>query len=273
MLNKGVLYIAFGDIYQHETRRSMESLRKMSPQLKIAVVTDQVWEEDPKPDTFVLREQVDGWRCKPLYMQETPFDETLFLDTDTLVCRDITGVFDLLQYYDIGVHFSGSPLNLPDLSLHTQCNSGVILWKSNEAVKEVFEQWNREYDEAKTLTASRALDARGVNDQRYLAIAIARSRARPVQLPSCLNCFIHDYAVLYAPPVILHGRMPRMPGLAKQLGIGSKWVPGVNYCAHVWMPNLRGLLPNGMRRSDPFLALSLGFRRLINELRRRWFGC
>src|SRR4051812_12152884 len=122
--NEGVLYLTFGHKYQEEARRSLRSLREVS-HVSTAVITDQVWDEDPRPDHFVIRDPLPSFRSKPSYVYEaSPFGRTLFLDTDTIVGRDIAPAFGLLEHYDIGVRFGGAQMNEPGgLTFHSQCNS------------------------------------------------------------------------------------------------------------------------------------------------------
>ena len=128
--SEGIVYLAFGQKYQDEAKRSLRSLRKVS-NVSTAVVTDRAWRDEPRPDQFVVREPVRSFRAKPLYVyRASPFERTLFLDTDTVVGRDIAPVFGLLGYYDIGVCFGGAQMNEGEgLTFHTQCNSGVILFR------------------------------------------------------------------------------------------------------------------------------------------------
>jgi hypothetical protein len=132
--SEGILYLAFGQKYQDEARRSLQSLRRIS-NVATAVITDRAWLEEPRPDHFVVRESVRSFRAKPLYIYEaSPFGRTLFLDTDTVIGRDIAPIFGLLNHYDIGVRFGGAQLKEGDgLTFHTQCNSGVILFRECDA--------------------------------------------------------------------------------------------------------------------------------------------
>lgn len=250
-----------------ETRRSLASLRRVSS-LPAAVVTDRPWEGDPCPDRFLIRTNAAGFAAKPRHMYEaSPFEETLFIDSDTYVAADVTPVFGLLRHYDIGVRFGGPQLNEEDgLELHTQCNSGVILFRRSAAVEEVFALWNSEYDRAlKELPPAR--DARGFGDQRFLAIAIAKSRARPVHLAEYLNFTLFDTLVTYSPPLVLHGRLPHMEAIERE--ISGRWDPASDWHPRLWLPNIRGLLPAGVRRSDPVLMAALVLRRLWNDTRRK----
>ena len=265
----GVFYIAFGETYRNEARRSIASLRRTSPGLAAAVVTDTEWDCEPRPDLFILRPSVQGFASKPAYIRETPFDATLFVDTDTVFARDAKSIFGLLRHYDIGATFEGPQLNEPDgLELHTQCSSGVILYLKTQQVWNVFDKW-QERHRAASCGQEGALtnDRRGLNDQRYLAIAIARSRVRPVHLTSYLQFVLFTVTTAYSPPIIYHGRGPELELLDSF--ISSKWTSTEDCHPRLWLPNLRGLLPMGIRRSDPLLALALVLRRLGNELRWR----
>jgi len=195
----------------------------------------------------------------------SPFENTLFLDTDTYIAGDPGPAFGLLNHYDLGVHFFGPMLKLgPDLQYHPQCNSGVILFKANAASVEVFRRWEEEYEQG--VRSSASADPRGLNDQRYLAIAIARSSARAVHLDSYLNFTLWDFQVTWSPPTILHGRLARMDRVAAE--IRRQWNPNRDCHPRLWLPNIRGLLPAGVRRSDPLLAAALLMRRAWNDLRR-----
>src|SRR6516162_7148098 len=112
--DEGILYIAFGQKYHDEARRSLRSLRKVS-NLPTVVITERSWAEEPLPDHFIVRPPLKSTRAKPLYLYEaTPFEKTLFLGTDTVIGRDVVPAFGLLKHYDIGVRFGGPPVHEGD---------------------------------------------------------------------------------------------------------------------------------------------------------------
>lgn len=265
--SRGILYIAFGEQWLAEARRSIASLRKVSD-VAVAVVTDTPWTEEPQPDQFVVRERVDGWASKPAHMYEaSPFKLTLFIDTDTVIMKDPAPAFGLLKHYDIGVRFGGPQLNEgPDLLLHTQCNSGVVLFKSSEVVSDVFAIWQHEYRTARERQTSSLDPGRGLNDQRYLSIAIAKSKARPVHLAEYLNFTLFDTISTSSPPFVIHGRHKHMELVGAE--ISKNWDTKTDWQPRLWLPNIAGILPRGVRRSDPLLATALVLRRLWNDLRR-----
>ena len=268
-LRQGIIYLAFGANYHAEAKRSIASLRLVSPNLPITVITDSPWAGESQPDTFLVRAYTDGFASKPLYIGDSPYERTLYLDTDTYIARDLTPVFGLLNFYDIGVRFGGAQLYEPDgLEYHLQCNSGVILFNNSERTKEVFERWRDEYERGRLGAESRneLLERRGLGDQRYLAIAIAKSQARPVHLAENLNFALFETLISYSPLAVLHGRLPAMAQIARE--INAEWDESVDWRVRIWLPNIRGLLPSGLRHSDPILAIALVLRRLTNDFKR-----
>jgi hypothetical protein len=267
-IDNGVVYIAFGEKYHAEAKRSITSLKKVSA-VNIAVITDKRWTDNPQPDFFVIRDKSKSFRSKPLYTYNaTPFVNSLFIDTDTIIAKDINHVFGLLKHYDVGVCFGGAQLNENDgLEFHSQCNSGVILFRKCAHVEELFNEWLDLYDKA--VAKISASDVRGVGDQRYLAHAIAKSKARPVHLGTFLNFALFDTITSCSPPIIYHGRNPWIEQLADN--INNSWTQKVDWYPRVWLPNISGFLPRGVRRSDPLLAISLILRRIYNELSLRFW--
>lgn len=252
-MSEGVLYVAFGDRYQAEARRSIRSLRKVS-NLPVAVVTDRIW--DDSGIVFVTRKPLPSLRSKPLHIYEaSPFDRTLFVDTDTVFASDIAPVFGMLDHYDIGVRFGGAWLEDAELHFHTQCNSGVILFRKSDEVAALFRNWLAMYDNAAAIKPE-------PNDQRHLAGAIARSRARPAHLASYLNFTLFDTLATSNPPVIYHGRGEWIESLAAE--INAEWDRKTDWQTRVWLPNIFGFLPRGIRHSDPLLAVALYLLRRRN---------
>jgi hypothetical protein len=201
-------------------------------------------------------------------MYDSPFQSTLFLDTDTVVARDISDIFGLLNWYDFGVLFNGPQLNEPDgLRFHTQCSSGVVLFKKNDRVQELFTLWQDQYKEH-CAAVNQDLPGKGVNDQRSLAIAVAKSRVRPIHLAEYLNYALFTTIVTYSPPVIYHGRFPEMEKLDSV--ISSNWDNADDYAPRLWLQNIRGIFPNGIRQSDPLLGLALALRRFANLVKYRY---
>jgi len=209
----------------------------------------------------LVRDGIFSLECKPSYVSETPFDETLLLDTDTFVCRDLRPAFGLLRYYDLLVQWGGNQFNHPDgLQFHARACSGAILYKRSSHVIAVMHEWTRQYQ-----VECVAKGENGIADERALTIALASSQIRVGALPSFFHVNLTTPWVFNSPPVVLHGRFGNLSRLS--ISIADGWDQEQDWHPRVWLPGIRGLLPRGVRRSDPFLALSLIFRRVINSMR------
>ncbi len=82
-MNKGVLYIVFGDNFIQEMKFSAESVKKYNPDLHITVFSDRSVECEFIDDVKIM--EVRHLRPKIDYIGLAPYDKTLFLDTDTIV--------------------------------------------------------------------------------------------------------------------------------------------------------------------------------------------
>ena len=162
MMTQGVLYIATGKKYAQAAVLSAKTVRMHCPGLDIHLYTDSQcyddfgFEESVHPFTSVGKIENPHRRSKVEYMSLTPYDWTLYLDTDTALNADISDMFRVLARFDIALAHAqhrNSPnsltpwrLKLPDA--FPQYNSGVILYRKNAMVIQFLEQWAKSYQEA-----------------------------------------------------------------------------------------------------------------------------
>jgi hypothetical protein len=155
---RGVLYILIGKrpLYVNAVRRAATSLKRVMPDLPIALVSDgeidgpfdhriRIAESDPAkiaPGDFPCRAKVIG-------MKQTPFEHTIYLDADTSVLADLGEVFELLDGFDAALahaqgrvahHFDDVPEAFPEF------NCGVIAYRNTPFVQSFLDEWLREYD-------------------------------------------------------------------------------------------------------------------------------
>jgi len=154
-MKRGAIYFATGERYVREAINSAKSLKKHNPQLPIVLFTDM----PDKPAVFdhiekVTRDYKIAFKQKCHAFGQTPFEETLFLDTDTMVLGDVTPPFDLLAQHDMLmaamrwldnnhipprlVDFEKPDPSRPDLKL---LNSGVIYYRMNDRVRSFLDYW------------------------------------------------------------------------------------------------------------------------------------
>ena len=207
---RGVLYVATGLDYIKDAFKSARSVRKTNPLLPIHLFGDfqnynlsldvnaspfTSWENivDPHP-----RSKVD-------YISRTPFQETLFLDTDTRVLCDLTEAFDLLKQFDIALPHSPKReivhkkkfkmIEMP--RAFPEFNSGIIFFRSTPKTAEVFVRWRQRF-----------LEIRSKRDQPALREVLWSSDLRIATLPPEYNVRFIKYILMWskdeARPKILH---------------------------------------------------------------------
>lgn len=195
----GIVYCAYGDKYLAEVERSIESVEKHC-QLPIFVIKDGDLLDAP---ALINKPWV-------LLRGKIPFEQFLFLDTDTVILDDITPVFQILELFDIAAcHAWLRSGFMPRLS------SGVILMKNNQ-------DFLREWSKA-TLEYWRAT---GINDdQPGFTDIFYSSSLRQFILPPEFNLRIYNKIYVSGRAYILHGRYDRLTAAVE--GINSSEEPRV----------------------------------------------
>jgi len=161
--SSGVLYVVVGrhtKRYLGEARRAVRSLHEQCPDVKSAIVVDRPKLVDagtrklfdliiPMPvinvdDKLILSKRIVG-------LIFTPFERTLYLDTDTQVCGDVSDVFGVLDYYDMGMVYSVHRLWHKNLAIYgedipdwlPEFNGGVIVYHKSDVMIRLFTQWQQ----------------------------------------------------------------------------------------------------------------------------------
>lgn len=205
----GVIYIATGQRYAAEAARSLASLRRHEPDLPVTLFTD-VRQEHPGFTSVVYVEDHRNHPRKAFYakvahMGDSPYERTLFLDTDTHVCGSVREVFDVLDRFEFaGAHapkrIPGRKSGLPQVvpASFTQLNSGVLLFRKSKPVAALLADW---------LTRYHAHDfPHFFGDQHELREALWVSDVQLGVLSTEWNCRFLWAVTVEGPVKILHGR-------------------------------------------------------------------
>lgn len=207
-MGDGIFYVANRDPigdgeddYFSEARRSAASARRQMPDVEIALLTDET-NVTPGPFDEVLH--VDNLRsdfgASRLEPDASPFDRTLYLDTDTYVYTDVSELFDILDGFDLAVTISPSRAPVPGVPKPwAQYNTGVFSYRSSAATVEFLERWGEIYE--------RWREERGVvEDQPSFARAVYESDIDVFTLASEYNCRVPRFGYLCGEAKIVHGR-------------------------------------------------------------------
>lgn len=146
--SRGVMYVAWGKEHVDVARRSAMSVQRTNPGLQTAIWCHAGDDATGFDHAFVIPPGLA--RPKVDLLNETPFSETLYLDNDTLIRADLTGLYDLLARFDLcGAHVSlwhrprhnqvwrkAPPEAFPEI------NCGVLLYRRSAAVQTFFQAWS-----------------------------------------------------------------------------------------------------------------------------------
>src|SRR6056297_1747455 len=122
---RGILYIYWGDKLDKEVNKSIESIKFTGLPYHV-----QKFNKGDKS-------------TKTLMYDLSPFEETLFLDTDTMVLDNIDYGFKMAQRHGVAITIAPACYarrftdNLPENDL-IEYNSGVIFFKKNNEVEKIF---------------------------------------------------------------------------------------------------------------------------------------
>lgn len=147
--NQGVIYVATSPHFTDAARQSALSVRATNPWLKVGIFTDQEI-SDPVFD-FVGKIPQAGGRQKHLFLAQSPFEETLYLDSDTRVTGSLKDLFAVLERFEMAgasVRYRTSPRRqgawrVPIPISFPQVNCGVLLYRNSDRVKAFFADWTK----------------------------------------------------------------------------------------------------------------------------------
>lgn len=269
-MTQGVIYVATGEKYIAEALASAASLKARSPALPVCFFTDQALTSSLVDQIIPLEQAKYHPTLKPRCLAASPFDRTLFLDTDTYVCADLSGMFALLDRFDLAaVHdnhaFQGSALrHLADVmtsvpEAFVQFNGGVILFRRSPAMTELFKRWIQLIERNERLAAERG--GKHQRDQTALREAIYESSLQVATLPREYNCRYHFVGALNSDPKILHGRKGDFASVAGQLNCGAQ--------PRVFMNYAKGMRVVTRREVEKSYGKQSLFQRAVTSFRKR----
>jgi hypothetical protein len=146
--DRGVLFVTTGPHYTAAAAAAARSVRRSNPNLAIGIFTDQT-DVDPVFD-FKGAILPGAERRKHEFLAQSPYSETLYLDSDVRVTACVSDFFDLLRRHDMAgaaVRYRALPHRQacwrhPVPVAFPQVNCGVLLYRRNEKVMEFMVKWS-----------------------------------------------------------------------------------------------------------------------------------
>lgn len=187
MGTRGVVYVAFGDRFVAEAVHSVDSLRRHCPGLPAVLFTDRPAHGAPFDEVRVV--EVGHIRAKVDLLAQSPFDQSLYLDSDTRVVHDLRDVYEVLDRFDLAMCHDFArkretmSRHIPEYAAipyaFSEFNGGVILYGNSEAARRFLELWRQRFHQYREQTKGW--------DQASLRVAAWESRARILTLPPEFN--------------------------------------------------------------------------------------
>ena len=158
MVNKiaerGFLYIAFGEAFTKEALMSIKSLKRHNKE-PVALFTDREQDEtfDGLVDVYAKIEP-KHIRAKVDFVGSSPFVNTVYLDSDTVVVRNISDMFDILGRFDVALtnDYARKRTKYSDIIPEyaeipysfSEVNGGIMAYNSSLATQTFLSMW-KEY--------------------------------------------------------------------------------------------------------------------------------
>ncbi|MGC9504483.1 hypothetical protein [Baaleninema sp.] len=255
----GYIYVATGHKYVQEAAVSAKSLKNVDRHANITLVTDcptketvfdrveiealagrkSQGKEDGQNETAYDSNWIAALLYKVKHMYEpSPYEKTLFLDTDTYIYDSCDELFDLLDYFDLCISIAPGERAHPyidgkPMRGYVPYNTGVIAYRKNEKVQRFFAAWDRIYTEK---LYNNSLNHVGESDQTAFMEAWLEVDIKIYVLPHNIwNARLPFFMLLNDPVRIVHGRHSDYEKLRTKLNsyLGHRcWHPQREECLY-----------------------------------------
>lgn len=176
-MSRGIISIYWGDEAKLPIERLKASVKKFHPNLPHEIIKVEAPSGDPS-----------SLNKKAAMLELSPFDETLFLDLDTVVLGNLNFGFEKAKKFGIAISICESPWGRRYPKIFSgdevEYNTGVIFFTKNAKV--VFDKW---MELAKTIDSSilgiaeNGIYRMSANDQGSFALAVEETGFNPFILP------------------------------------------------------------------------------------------
>lgn len=199
----GYLYTAYGKHHCLEAEASLASLRKADSNAHVTLVSD-------RPvvgfDKVVLRRDIKpGFAGKVQLITNDHYINTLYLDTDTYICEDPSGLFELTEWFDVCAAPDPAETEIQNVSGLVSYNTGVVLFGC-DADKFLVEWKHRYFNHAileKVLQGHPAEKQK--TDQPSFLQALMHTNTKFLALPTVWNARYRFNTSLMGSVKIIHG--------------------------------------------------------------------
>jgi hypothetical protein len=213
----GFLYIATGEDFVQEARISAKTVNRQHQDIPICLISDVEITDDVFDKVITVEEPAYGFEDQIYNLSRTPFDQTIYLDTDIYADGSVTDVFDLLDQFDMAVTHNndgeawpveGVPESFPELS------TGVVAYRLTDQFLDFLSIWEDLYFENKQSNEP-------MQNQPTFRQAVYESDIRFATLRQEYNCAFWTPGYAVGQVKLFHGRLQSVdsPGAGKYFDV------------------------------------------------------
>lgn len=199
--SRGIVYVAWGDSFIAEAIRSANSVKEHMDCSITLITSDPI--KSTVFDSIIITPFGNTYRDK-IKMVMSPYENTIFLDTDTFALGSLEPLFDLLNRFDIAYQPSAPSdhYTLEGVPMHAfeEPSAGLVVWRRNDTTSEFFELWDREY------TREEQTNGIGAWDQRSMRAALWSSDVRLAPVGVDWQLISFQFGVCINRVKLVHGR-------------------------------------------------------------------
>jgi len=261
IFSKGILYVATGKKYVEEAIFSAISCKRTNS-YPIALITDSEDYILPKNlFNIVIVKSAEYNYIDKLLLKYTPFEQTIFLDTDTFVTDRLDDLFRILDYREFAIHQAdeGYEFSMPEISnAMPEFNTGVIAYRLTKNVKLLIENWHMAFKKNSHIKT----------DQYHLRKTLYESEVKFAIFSSAYNFIIYYPNFVIQSVKILHGRpLSSLQKIAEDLNR----IRHDNAWRRAYYPynNDFGLLYQNMKSEDILKLAKFNLRALLGNFRQK----
>src|SRR5690606_39040574 len=149
-MSKGFLYVANRQKFVNEALISVKSLKRFNREPVCLICTAALNTEEVQKafDSVIEMEELINhtYLSKVVGMQNSPWDHTIFLDSDTFITDKISELFEILELVDFATTLEQKlhTTNIKDLNyknIFPEFNTGVIVYRKNSVMEKVLADW------------------------------------------------------------------------------------------------------------------------------------
>ena len=210
-MTRGAIYVVTHDQrYLNLLRASAESLKRVMPELPVTVFSQFPVEAPYFDEVRKVEPLGDGFYDKARLMLESPYEQTVFIDTDIYAVQPFDEIFTLLERFDFAATHEEylntdwfSYYQRPDIpASYPEFNTGILAYRRSASMEQLLVNWSDLYRKFLEENPGKA-----TNDQPFFRAAAYYSEARAATLGREYNCKFRGQGYLNGPVKLLHGHV------------------------------------------------------------------